>query len=764
MLELKKINKSYKTENFEQQALKDVSLSFRSNEFVAILGPSGSGKTTLLNIIGGLDHYDNGDLIINEKSTKKFKEKEWDAYRNNCIGFVFQSYNLINHISVLDNVEMSLTLSGVSKKERKRKALEALKKVGLEQHAHKKPNQLSGGQMQRIAIARALVNDPDVILADEPTGALDSKTSVQIMDLIKEIAKDKLVIMVTHNRELAETYATRIVELKDGKLISDSNPVDKGTTKREYTLKKTAMSFQTALSLSFNNIKTKKGRTLLTAFASSIGIIGIALILALSNGFDIEIDKFQRDALSSLPIIISKQAMELDEDKMMQMHNESIKKEYPDDKLIRPQVTNIEKMIHINNIDKNFIDYIEKINPDYVSGVAYNRTTAINALIKSGEKYTIFDSSYFAVIPKSLDENQNSVLIDNYDLLEGKFAENKDELVLAIDGNNRVYVELLELLGLDIEKETFTFDEIIGKEFKVILNDEWYKDMGDYFTLNIDFEKLYASENALTLKIVGIIRGKEDNKLTAEGSGLAYTEELINYIVSENSKSKIVLKQNEVNYNVLTGEAFTDDEAGIKMKENVLSYLGNDSVPFMISIYPRNFDTKDEVINYLDAYNSKLDDENKILYTDMAELLSSLSGSIMDAITIVLIAFSSISLVVSSIMIGIITYISVLERTKEIGILRAMGARKKDIARVFNAETIIIGFTSGFLGLLIARILIFPANIIIDNLSGLPNVAKMNPLHAIILLLISMILTVIGGYIPAKIASKKDPVEALRTE
>jgi len=762
MLQLKKISKSYKTESFEQHALQSISLSFRSNEFVAILGPSGSGKTTLLNIIGGLDHYDSGDLIINNKSTKKFKEKDWNAYRNNCIGFIFQSYNLIGHINVLDNVEMSLTLSGVSRKVRKQKALEALKKVGLEQHAHKKPNQLSGGQMQRVAIARALVNDPDVILADEPTGALDSKTSVQIMDLIKDIAKDKLVIMVTHNKELADSYATRIVELKDGKLISDSDPVSKDDSNKEYNIKKTAMSFKTALSLSFNNIRTKKGRTLLTAFASSIGIIGIALILSLSNGFNIEVEKFQRDALSSLPIIISEQTMELDEEAMMQMHNEAAKKAYPSDKKVFINKSNIEKMLHTNNIDKKFVDYVEKINPDYVSGIAYNRATAINALVKTDDKYTVFDSNYFAIIPKSLD-NSASVINDNYDLLEGKVAENKNELVLVVDGNNGVSEELLKLLGYDITKESIDFKDIIDKELKVILNNEWYKNMGAYFTLNNDYQKMYDSKNNITLKIVGIIRGKENNKLVAEGSGLAYTDELVNEIVKQNSQSDIVLKQIETDYNVLTGELFTNNEK-TDNKELVLSYLGNDSVPVMVSIYPRNFDTKDEIINYLNDYNKNLDDKDKILYTDMADLLSSLSGSIMDAITIVLIAFSSISLIVSSIMIGIITYISVLERTKEIGILRAMGARKKDIARVFNAETIIIGLASGLLGLLIARILIFPANSIIYNLSDLPNVAKMHPLHAIILLLISMILTVIGGYIPAKIASRKDPVEALRTE
>lgn len=762
MLEIRNIKKSYKTGTFIQHALKDVSISFRPNEFVAILGPSGSGKTTLLNIIGGLDRYDSGDLVINGKSTKKFSDSNWDSYRNNCVGFIFQSYNLINHLNILENVEMSLTLSGVSKKVRKQKALDALKQVGLIDHAYKKPNQLSGGQMQRIAIARALVNEPDIILADEPTGALDSTTSVQIMELIKEIAKDKLVIMVTHNKELAYDYANRIIELKDGELINDTNPHEQSKNNQEYKIRKTAMSFFTALSLSFKNIETKKGRTFLTAFASSIGIIGIALILSLSNGFNIEVEKFEKDALSSLPIMISEQTVEMDEDSLAKMRD-SFKidnNSYPSEEVIYIQKDMVEDTTHTNIINQEFIDYIEKINPKYVSGISYMRLVSINALSKAKDGYKIIDNSYLTTLPKSLDEKQNDVVEDNYDLLKGKFATNKDEVVLAVDSKNRVNEKLLEMLGFDLSKDNFTFDEILNKEIKVVLNDDWYIDNNNYFIPNFNYEELYNNKNNLTLKIVGIIRGKEDAKLVSASSGIAYTESLIDYIVENNSKSKIVLKQKEVDYNILTGEQFREE----KDKDTVLSYLGNDNLPILVNIFPRNFDSKDEIIKYLDDYNETKLEEDKLLYTDMASLISSLSGSIMDAITIVLIAFSSISLVVSCIMIGIITYISVLERTKEIGILRAMGARRKDITRVFNAETIIIGLCSGLLGITIARILVFPANIIIYNATGLDNVAKMNPLHALLLLIISMLLTVLGGLIPAKVASRKNPVEALRTE
>ncbi len=761
MLKLININKSYVTGKFSQQALNNVNIKFRKNEFVAILGPSGSGKTTLLNIIGGLDKYDSGDLIINNKSTKKFHKTEWDAYRNNCIGFIFQNYNLINHISILDNVEMGMTLSGVPSSKRKKKALEVLEKVGLKEHAHKKPNQLSGGQMQRVATARALANNPSIILADEPTGALDSATSIQIMELIKEIAKEKLVIMVTHNAELANSYANRIIEFKDGKLISDSNSIKKENNRDEkYKIKKTAMSFLTALKLSFNNIRTKKGRTLLTSFASSIGIIGITIILALSNGFDIEINKFERDTLSSMPIVISEQAIEMSKIKEKQDN----KKEYINNQIIFSIVPKEEQMFHINNINKEYIEYIEKIDNTLLSGVSYTRTTALNIIIKNQNGYKPFElnQTNFTVIPKKTTDENISIIEDNYDLLIGRFPTSKDELLLTVDSKNNVNKEILESLGLDTKKAEFTFDEVLNTQLKLIFNDEYYKEISSFFTVNTDYEALYNSSNSLTLKVVGIARGKEDKKvLTSDKSLLSYTTDLVDYVIERNGNSKIVIAQKERDYNVLTGEKINVSKA---TKEELISYLGGESVPMAIQLYPKNFNTKEKVLKYLDAYNNDKEEKNQILYTDLGALFSNLSGSIMSAITIVLISFSGISLIVSSIMIGIITYISVLERTKEIGILRALGARAKDISRVFNAETAIIGLASGIIGILLGWLLTFPVNIIIENLTELANVAKLNSLHAIILVIISITLTMIGGAIPSKMASKKDPVEALRTE
>ena len=773
MLEIKHIKKSYKTGDFVQKALNDVSIQFRQNEFVAILGPSGSGKTTLLNVLGGLDHYDSGDLIINGKSTKNFKAADWDAYRNNSVGFIFQSYNLIGHISIQDNVEMALTLSNVKKKERRKRAREVLKSVGLLEHAHKRPNQLSGGQMQRVAIARSLVNNPDIILADEPTGALDSNTSKQIMDLIQKIASDKLVIMVTHNQDLAYQYATRVIEVKDGKVVSDSNPLTKEEQEEEqYKLKKTKMSFMEALYLSFNNIMTKKGRTLITAFASSIGIIGIALILSLSNGFDLQIDKFERGILSAMPIMISKQSMDLDEESLVQLTGEEQEK-YPDKQTVIPKDNALESLVHQNKINDDYIDYIENISSDLVYGVSYTKMTALNVLTKHDGEVSVVDTQdiSFSALPKSLDENTpNAAMEAYYDILAGTLPQKKEDIVLIVDASNRVNTEILQLLGFDTMDE-IPFDEIIGKTIKVALNDDFYVKMGDYFVRNPDLQSVY--DNSITLTVSGILRMKEDFPSYVSSASLCYTDELLDEVIAANNESEIVKAQQASDVNVLTGMPFSDStsnpssssSAGMTMtKDTVLGYLGADQTPYMIYLFPKDFESKDELLEYLDAYNDDKEDDDKVIYMDQAELISSMSSSIMSAVTIVLIAFSSISLIVSSIMIGIITYISVLERTKEIGILRALGARKKDISRVFNAETFIIGITSGLIGIGIALILTIPANQIIYNLTELENVAILNPLHALILILVSMTLTMIGGFIPARIAAKKDPVEALRTE
>lgn len=769
MLELKNIKKSYTTGDFTQQALKGVDLKFRKNEFVAILGPSGSGKTTLLNIVGGLDRYDEGDLIINNHSTKKFKDNTWDAYRNNCIGFIFQSYNLISHISILANVEMGMTLSGVKASTRRKKAKEVLTRVGLEKHMHKKPNQLSGGQMQRVAIARALANDPDIILADEPTGALDTKTSVQIMELIKEIAKDKLVIMVTHNPDLAKDYANRVIEMRDGEVLNDSNPInEKEKLEKEYKIKRTSMGFLSALKLSLNNIKTKKGRTILTAFASSIGIIGIASILSLSNGFDRQIDIFERNTLSSMPIIISSQAMNLEEETMNEMQNtmKTTDADYPDINYIIPQKTMEETFTHKNKITEDYVNYIENANPEIVSGISYTRYTGLNLINKiDGKVKMVTIANNMGSIPKNLDNDKLSVIEDKYDILAGREAKEKDELVLIVDSKNHVTEDILTNLGLDSKKENITFDEILGSEMKLILNDDFYEKVGNYFTMRSNLEKLYQSKDALTLKVVGIIRLKDDFPSYVQSSALTYTEKLLDYVMEQNKDSEIVKAQKKVDYNLMTGEVFDlATEEGVEAKEQILAYLGDEAVPFMIQVYPRDFNAKEELLTYLDQYNESKDANEQVVYTDQAEIISSLSGSIMDAITIVLISFSAISLIVSSIMIGIIMYISVLERTKEIGILRSLGARKKDISRVFNAETFIIGMSSGILGIIITRLLLIPANQVLYNLTDLKNVAVLNPIHAIILILVSLVLTLIGGALPAKIASKKDPVIALRTE
>lgn len=763
MLELKKISKSYKTGSFVQQALKEVSIQFRNNEFVAILGASGSGKTTLLNIIGGLDQYDSGDLIINNKSTKKFKAIDWDRYRNHCVGFIFQNYNLIPHISILDNVEMGMTLSGVNSKTRKKKAKEALKKVGLLEHIHKKPNQLSGGQMQRVAIARALVNNPDIILADEPTGALDTKTSIQIMDLIKDIAKDKLVIMVTHNPDLAKDYATRIIEFKDGTKISDSNPV---TEKEKDTsilkIKKTAMNFRTALKLSFNNIKTKKGRTLLTAFASSIGIIGIALILSLSNGFKIEVDNFEKNTLSQAPVIISTQAMTMSEETVSQIKKEDSPK-YPKEEKVYALEDVMETVLHTNILSDEYIEYVKKLDTSLLSGVSYQQATNFNIITKTKDGYKLVaDSSNWTLLPTNPNKNESGIIYDNYDILAGKINENEPGLILQVNSKNQIYQSTLEALGLS-GKEV-SFEDILNQELKVVGNDDYYLQYGSIFVPNQDLEKLYQNKNNITLKVQAIIRGKSDKEMITNGSGIGYTNALTELVISKNKDSKIVSYQEKSDYNILTNQPFDEKDGSMNTKEIMLGYLGKDVKPNVIYLYPKDFESKKEITTYLDKYNEGKEEKDVVEYTDMAAMISTLSGNIMDAITVVLVAFSSISLIVSSIMIAIITYISVLERIKEIGILRALGARRKDIKRVFNAETFIIGLTSGILGILIAYLLTIPANKIIENLSGLAGVAKLNIYHAIILVIINIILTMIGGAIPSRMASKKDPVEALRTE
>ena len=757
MLEIKNIKKVYKTGSFTQTALDNVSIKFRKNEFVTILGQSGSGKTTLLNILGGLDKYDSGDLIINDVSTKKFKDKDWDAYRNNSVGFIFQSYNLINHISVLDNVELALKLNNIRKKDRRKKAIKVLESVGLKEHIHKLPNELSGGQMQRVAIARSLVNDPDIILADEPTGALDSKTSIQIMELIKKISEKKLVIMVSHNKELANIYSTRIIELKDGKIISDNNKYkQEEDVYNNYKIKRTKMSFKEALSLSFNNIKTKKGRTLLTAFASSIGIIGIALILSLSNGFDKQIEKYEKGIMSAMPIIISNEAVSMDEETVEKVAGKD-KIKYPNYNYVIPKKNNDELMSRKNNITDDYLNYLLKMPNSYSYGISYMRYTNISFINKNKDKVNLIDNNKFTVTALPTSFTDTSFINVYYDLLKGRLPENKNEMILFVDANNSVDEYLLEALNLDKSKN-INFDEILNSTIRVIMNDDLYTKYSSIYIKTNNLDKMY--DKAYELKIVGIYRMKKEYPSYITSSSLAYTEDFMNYYIDINNNSKIVKEQKKSNKNILTGLDFDDDMT----KEKILGFLGSKSLPHTIMLYPKDFNSKDNLLDYLDKYNDNKEESDKIIYTDQAKMISNMSGKLMNAITLVLIAFSSISLIVSSIMIGIITYISVLERTKEIGILRAIGARKKDITRVFNAETFIIGITSGTIGVLIALILAIPTNAIIYSLTELDNVAVLNPYHALILIIISLTLTIIGGFIPAKMASKKDPVKALRSE
>ncbi len=808
MLELKNITKVYKTGTFTQKALNKVSINFRECEFVSILGPSGSGKTTLLNIVGGLDKYTSGDLVINEVSTKKYKDKDWDSYRNHRIGFVFQSYNLIPHQSVLSNVELALTLSGIGKKERRKRAIKALKEVGLSEHIYKRPNQLSGGQMQRVAIARALINDPDIILADEPTGALDSETSTQIMNLLKKISKDKLVIMVTHNPDLAHDYSNRIVSLKDGEITSDTNPYD-GKEIIEYKnvkTKKTSMSFLTALSLSLNNLMTKKGRTLLTSFAGSIGIIGIALILSLSNGVNNYIDRVQEETLTSYPLTIEKNSVDASS-LMTSFMDSSDTKNHPLDKvysnnIMTDMISTMYGGIKSNNL-KDFKEFIENNEnlKNYSNDIRY--TYALDLQIYTPNNLKVNPSNMMSVF--GIETNSelgmsggiqifnelttNSELLSNeYDIVSGRLPNKYNELVLIVDKNNEISDYVLYSIGLKDQKEiqetmqnmyagkpiqefensTYTYEDIMNTKYKLVLNTDYYVKKGDKWEdKSTDLTHLAKIVNdGLDMSIVGIIRPKEDSNISVI-NGVGYTKELTDYVIENINKSEIAISQlTNKDINVFTNEEFKNVESyetnllkmGIVDKEN----------PYTINIYPKDFESKDEIKKIIDEYNNEKiaegKEEDKIEYTDYVGLLMNSVTTIVNVIGYVLIAFVSISLIVSSIMIGIITYISVLERTKEIGILRAIGASKKDISRVFNAETFIVGLTSGLIGILITCILNIFINVLINGITGVRVSAALPIVGGIILVIISTLLTMIAGLIPSKLASKKDPVIALRTE
>lgn len=848
MLEIKNVSKIYKTGDFTQKALDNVSIKFRNTEFVSILGPSGSGKTTLLNIIGGLDHYTNGDLIISGVSTKNYKDHDWDVYRNRKIGFVFQSYNLISHQTVLANVELALTLSGVSKEERTKRAKKALKSVGLEQHMHKKPNQLSGGQMQRVAIARALVNDPEILLADEPTGALDTKTSVQIMKILKDISKDKLVIMVTHNPELAEKYSTRIVSLTDGEITNDTNPFnDKKEEKEKQKKYKTHMSFLTALSLSLNNLLTKKGRTVLTSFAGSIGIIGIALILSLSNGIQAYIDRVEEETLSSYPISLQKETIDMGS--MIESLTGSSEEEKYDDDLIHSvnimgdMFTTMSQTVEKNDL-KSFKKYIESDKTDinkYVSSIQYGYNVQLNLYKDSKDEVLqvnptqVFDcigmstsgisSAYdgylsnYNVFFEMLDNE--SLLKQQYELVDGEWPKNYNEVVLVVSEDNTISDYTLYSLGIldqsvlkeqfnnmisgkevKFESTSYKTSDLLGLSFKLVLNTDYYSKKNGAWIDNKNNEDYMKKvlKDADSIKIVGILKPQEGAIIGSNGAGLVgYNHDLMERLINKINDSEIVKSQKKnPEENVFTGSKFSDDgefdvknlskeqlAALSKLSESELAelmktYSDNASAtyesnlaklgvadlenPDTINIYPIDFDSKEKIESIIDDYNKDKDEDEKLRYTDIVGMMMKGVTSIVNTVSYVLIAFVAISLIVSSIMIGIITYISVLERTKEIGILRAIGASKKDISRVFNAETFIVGSCSGILGILVTVILNIPINIVIKNVTDISGIASLPIVGAIILVIISIVLTTIAGLIPSRMASKKDPVEALRTE
>ncbi|AVL00742.1 ATP-binding cassette domain-containing protein [Pediococcus inopinatus] len=780
MLKLSHINKYYHVGDTVTKAQDDVSVEFRKQEFVAILGPSGSGKTTMLNIIGGLDRYDSGDLLIKGKSTKNFKDSEWDAYRNNSVGFIFQSYNLISHLSIMENVEMGMTLSGVSASQKKKQATDALIRVGLKDQMHKQPNQLSGGQMQRVAIARAIANDPEILLADEPTGALDSETSDEIMQLIRDLSKDRLVIMVTHNPDLAHKYADRIIEFADGQIQNDSNPFEEEQKQSDFSLNNTKMSYWTALKLSYTNIRTKKGRTFLTVFASSIGIISIAVVLALSNGFQKQVDQTQSDALSTMPVTVSPTST--DPNALSSSDSGSSNNKAAKNNQVKAEKSAEDKAQHTNKITTNYLDYLNKMPKKDAKNIAVSYGTGMNLLREVDGKYkpVTFSTSdpdssatsASAMMSAStglngsvypVDRNgKQSFLKTYYKVLAGSYPTKSTDIVLVVDKDNTVNINALKNLGFTVKDgQNFNYKDLVGTKIKVVANDNYYTKLptGNYVS-GTNYSKMAANSSTKTLTVKGIIRVKvSGNSDGILANGIAYSANLTKDVLDANQDSKIVAAQKKSDNNVMTGQKM--DKA---TRSAMLTTLGDESEPTNIQIYPTKFKQKDKVLSYLDKYNKGKSKADKVVYTDLASTISSMTGGIMDAITYVLVAFAGISLVTSMIMIAIITYTSVLERTKEIGVLKALGARKKDITRVFDAETFILGFGAGVFGIFVAWALTFPINAILENVTGLAGVAVLNPTQAIILVIVSTVLTMLGGHIPARMAAKKDAAIALRAD
>ena len=862
MLQIKKLRKTYginsKDISDHVQALKGISIDFRDSEFVSVLGPSGCGKTTLLNIIGGLDRYTSGDLIINGKSTKEYTDRDWDTYRNHSVGFVFQSYNLISHQTILENVELALTLAGMKPKERRKKAKEALKIVGLSEKINKKPSELSGGQMQRVAIARALVSDPDILLADEPTGALDSETSAQIMDLLKKVSKDRLVIMVTHNPDIAKKYSTRIIKLLDGEITDDSNPYNatkEDLEKSNYNVsnKKTFMKFSTALSLSFRNLMTKKGRTALTAFAGSIGIIGIALIMSLSNGIQNYIDTIERDTLSSYPLSIEKETVDINS--MLETMMGERNKDYKDrdsnkiysSNVMDDMMTTLSEKATSNNLKelKSFLEEDNNKIANYSNDIQYSYNLNLNIYesdttdgVKRVNPSTVIDninttvdaSGFSAMMTgtnvwQELFTNEE-LLHKQYDLVAGKWPKEYNEVVLIADKDGNISDYALYSIGVKDQKtikerwnkilngeklskeeiSSYNYDDLLKIEFKLVLNRDYYKKQNNIW-LDKSEDKEYMKnlvDNAETIKIVGIIKQNKESIGTTTG-GIGYTNNLTKYVINKSNESEIVKEQkaNE-NVNVLTGMEFPKDineefnmtslsieeqrnlamlstEEMTKLieayKENSESSYENNLIklgavdledPYLINIYPKDFNSKELIIDEIENYNKRQKandkEENFINYTDVVGIMISSISRIVNIISYVLIAFVSISLIVSSIMIAIITYISVLERTKEIGILRSIGASKKDVSRVFNAETVIEGFVAGIFGIVITLLISIPVNIFGENKLDVSNLCLLPIAGGIGLIILSIILTLIAGLIPSRVASRQDPAVALRSE
>lgn len=808
MLRLDGITKDYKAGDGVVHALKGINLEFRRTEFVSILGHSGCGKTTMLNIIGGLDRYTDGDMSIDGVSTKKYKDVDWDTYRNIRIGFVFQNYNLIQHLTILDNVAMAMTLSGVGLAERKRRAEEALRTVGLEEQTKKLPNQLSGGQMQRVSIARAIVNNPEIILADEPTGALDSATSEQVMELLKEISRTRLVIMVTHNRELAEKYSTRIVSVKDGEIVGDTMPYDgkddeitaekseefNATAKeKKKKLKKSSMSYSTAIKLSFKNLMTKKGRTLMTSIAGSIGIIGVCLVLAISNGFSNYVNDLQQTVLAGYPVQIAQETFDTNVLLNMFMGGTSgsdKKVQYPDtDKIYQYNPSEMISSAKIaNDFGQDYIDYVNEVREKgWASSITYSYGMSMTVV---GKLVNIVDKVSYGKVNSSAGMNSTSdfiaslmgtkenigwseiigdeeFILSQYDLVAGSFPQNKNQVILVVDTFNQSNVSVLLGLGFSTKQKQVTFDEIVGTKLRVVANDDLYVEGDDgYFAekdTSSEYEELFnapVSETNLEIEVVGVLRPKEGVQLALLSSGINYTSELTQYLLDINSKSRVVEAQAaNTETDVTTGLPFTEKDTYRKAMQK----LGGDDTPTGMNVYPRDFEGKEQIIAHLDAWNAD-NPSSKVIYVDMSEMATSMLNEIIRIISIVLVCFAAISLVVSSVMIGIITYVSVVERTKEIGILRSLGARKVDISNVFNAETFIIGLLAGVIGVIVTYILSIPINLIIYDLVEIGTLCVLSPWHALLMIVVSFALTLIAGLVPSSVAAKKDPVEALRTE